>query len=225
MNKKILIIQLRPGLGDLCMFLPRCHEIAKYNKGSEITLLTKKNTKAEYVLESDPFIKNIKFIDDKSREKISFFELYNFFKKHKYKKVYSFQYGPKYLKYVFLSKITGVKEIFYYGIFKKKEGMVRRSILSNEDWLNIKINIFKGKIYLRDNNIIQKNSIIIGLGASGDNKRWSVKNYIKLINRLEKYHSYEFILAGGPGESLIINEIITSLPNIKFTNSTGYNFA
>ena len=27
--KKILIIELRPGIGDLCMFIPRFHEIKK----------------------------------------------------------------------------------------------------------------------------------------------------------------------------------------------------
>ena len=42
MNKKILIIQLRPGLGDFCMFLPRCHEIALNNPNYDITVLTKK---------------------------------------------------------------------------------------------------------------------------------------------------------------------------------------
>ena len=64
MSNKILIIQLRPGLGDLCMFLPRCHEIAKANPNHEIYLLTKENTKADQLLKYDTYIKNIVFIDN-----------------------------------------------------------------------------------------------------------------------------------------------------------------
>ena len=35
--KKILIIELRPGIGDLCMFLPRFHEIKKISEFSHYT--------------------------------------------------------------------------------------------------------------------------------------------------------------------------------------------
>lgn len=85
MNKKILIIQLRPGLGDLCMFLPRCHEIAEQNKGYKIYLLTKQNTKAEQVLKYDPFISKIIFIDENKKKEayylfIDYLKMKNFLK-------------------------------------------------------------------------------------------------------------------------------------------------
>ena len=206
MSNKILIIQLRPGLGDLCMFLPRCHEIAKANPNHEIYLLTKENTKADQLLKYDPYIKNIVFID-KDMKKISFHKLFRFFKINKFKKVYSYQYGPKYLKYILLSKLTFVKELYYYGIFKKKEGMVKKSISANELWLNVKIEKFEGKIYLEKRTKRNNNRIIIGLGASGNNKRWPIEYYLELIQKLNHLDQFDFVLAGGPGEKDLINQI------------------
>lgn len=222
MVNKILIIQLRPGLGDLCMFLPRCHEIAQNNKNAEITLLTKSNTKADLVLKYDPFISKIEFIDEKKKKKSIFF-LYKFFKKNKFDKVYSYQYGPKYLKYLVLSKITGVKAYFFYGLFKKKEDMVQKSISANEKWLNIKIKYFSGKIYFPSPKTKYKLSVVVGIGASGDNKRWSVENFIETIDQLQKLNFKKFILAGGKGEKNIANKIMNKLSSIDFINLQDFN--
>lgn len=222
MNKKILIIQLRPGLGDLCMFLPRCHEIAEVNKGYKIYLLTKQNTKAEQVLKYDPFISKIIFIDE-NKKKRSLLSLYKLFKDEKFSKVYSYQYGPKYLKYLFFSKITGVKNYFYYGIFKKKEDMIQRSIFANEKWLNIKIKNFSGKIFYPPPKKKYSSSVVIGIGASGDNKRWPLENFIKIIQELKKLKFEKFILAGGKGERHISEKIISQLPFINFINMEYFN--
>lgn len=222
MNKKILIIQLRPGLGDLCMFLPRCHEIAEMNKGYKIYLLTKQNTKAEQVLKYDPFISEIIFIDE-NKKKRSLLSLYRLFKNEKFSKVYSYQYGPKYLKYLFFSKITGVEDYFYYGIFKKKEDMIQRSIIANEKWLNIKIKNFSGKIFYPPPKEIYSNSVVIGIGASGDNKRWPLENFIEIIQELKKLRFEKFILAGGKGERHISEKIISQLAFINFINMEDFN--
>ena len=222
MNKKILIIQLRPGLGDLCMFLPRCHEIAEQNKGYKIYLLTKQNTKAEQVLKYDPFISKIIFIDE-NKKKRTLLSLYRLFKNEKFSKVYSYQYGPKYLKYLFFSKITGVKDYFYYGIFKKKEDMIQRSIIANEKWLNIKIKNFSGKIFYPPPKEKYSNSVVIGIGASGDNKRWPLENFIKIIQELKKLRFEKFILAGGKGERHISEKIISQLAFINFINMEDFN--
>ena len=222
MNKKILIIQLRPGLGDLCMFLPRCHEIAEHNKGYKIYLLTKQNTKAEQVLKYDPFISKIIFIDE-NKKKRSLLSLYKLFKNEKFSKVYSYQYGPKYLKYLFFSKITGVKNYFYYGIFKKKEDMIQRSIFANEKWLNIKIKNFSGKIFYPPPKEKYSNSVVIGIGASGDNKRWPLENFIEIIQELKKLKFEKFTLAGGKGERHISEKIISQLAFINFINMEDFN--
>ena len=212
MNKKILIIQLRPGLGDFCMFLPRCHEIALNNPNYDITVLTKKNTKADQLLFHDHLIKNVAFIDDNKR-KMKLKDLFLFLKKNNFHKVYSYQYGPKYFKYIILSRLAGIKEIYFYGVFKKKEDMVMKSIKSNEKWLGINITNFEGKIITPSIKPNHK-KIIIGLGASGDNKRWPNNYFIELINKLNKRNEYYFILAGGILEKKYIDEI-TSISSAK----------
>lgn len=212
MNKKILIIQLRPGLGDFCMFLPRCHEIALNNPNYDITVLTKKNTKADQLLFHDHLIKNVAFIDDNKR-KMKLKDLFLFLKKNNFHKVYSYQYGPKYLKYIILSRLAGIKEIYFYGVLKKKEDMVMKSIKSNEKWLGINITNFEGKIITPSIKPDHK-KIIVGLGASGDNKRWPNNYFIELINKLNKRNEYYFILAGGVLEKKYIDEI-TSISSAK----------
>tara|TARA_B100000963_G_scaffold73926_1_gene62007 strand:- start:166 stop:1077 length:912 start_codon:yes stop_codon:yes gene_type:complete len=211
--KKILIIELRPGIGDLCMFLPRFHEIKQKFQNSHITLLTKTRTKAKEILKFDKNIDRIEFIDTGVKKKNIFF-LFSLFKKGKFDLVFSYQYGPKYLKYIFLSKIFGSK-VFYYGIFKRKESMMKRAIKSNEVWLGIKINNRSAKIFIKNQSQIKKNQIIIGLGASGDNKRWPTDYFNLLIDHF-KNKNFEFILAGGPGEIKIIDHIKKYHSGIKF---------
>lgn len=220
MNLKILIIQLRPGIGDLCMFLPRIHEIAKKYPGSNVTLMTKSRSKATEILRYDPYIKEIFYIDEKNSKK-KFKILFLFFKKNKFNLVFSYQYGPKYLKYIFLAKLFRAKT-FYYGVFKKNENMMDKAILSNEKWLNIEISERKPFINLPDDIKIKYNQVIIGVGASGDNKRWSTKNFSALVKFLLEMN-FEIIISGGPKETQIINEIKKYNQNSKVRSLENHN--
>ena len=218
--KKILIIELRPGIGDLCMFLPRFHEIKEKFQNSHITLLTKSRTKAKEILKYDQNIDQIEFIDKNGKKK-NFIFLVSLFKKDRFDLVFSYQYGPRYMKYVLLSKVFGSK-VFYYGIFKKKESMMLRAIKSNENWLNIKIIERSAKIFLKNQNQNKKNQIVIGLGASGDNKRWPLEYFCQLIEYFKKM-KFDFILAGGPGELKLINHIKKYHVDINFISLENYN--
>ena len=46
MSDKNLIVQLRPGIGDMCVFLSSIHEIIK-KENKNFVLLTKKRTRAK----------------------------------------------------------------------------------------------------------------------------------------------------------------------------------
>ena len=74
--KKILIIELRPGIGDLCMFIPRFHEIKQKFHKSHITLLTKTRTRAKEILKYDQNINQIEFIDEGGKKKNLIFLIY-----------------------------------------------------------------------------------------------------------------------------------------------------
>lgn len=188
------------------MFLPRFHEISKKYPKSKIILLTKSRTKAKQLLKYDKSIHGIEFIDNlKTGKKKSIIFLFKLFRKYRFKLVFSYQYGPKYLKYIFVSKLYNSKT-YYYGIFKKKEPLMLRAIKANEDWLKISIKERVNRISVKDQDKQKKRQIVIGLGASGDNKRWPTSNFIKLIHILKR-NNFEFILAGGEKETEIINTI------------------
>ena len=55
---KILAIQNRMGIGDMVIFLPYIEAVAKkYN--SQVTLLVKENSKAEYLIKDNKYINEI----------------------------------------------------------------------------------------------------------------------------------------------------------------------
>ena len=123
---RILIIQTRPGIGDLCIFLSSVHEISKNNPNSDITLVTKKRTRAKEILKHDSYINRIVFLDDDIyKNKKKFFTnlnyLKNFILKNNFSKVYIMHYG---IRYLLLCKFVGIKKIFSYPFLKKKDNIV-----------------------------------------------------------------------------------------------------
>ena len=120
MNKG-LIIQTRPGVGDLCMFLPYIQQIKEHNKDFAFTLVTKKRTAAKQILKYDQSINQIVYLEDETiaitKSKINnFFKLLNFIKKNNFSKIYIMHFS---IFWFLLAKISGIKNIYKYGILKK----------------------------------------------------------------------------------------------------------
>ena len=65
---KGLIIQTRPGVGDLCMFLPYIQQIKDHNKNFQFTLITKKRTAAKQILKYEPSVNQIVYLEDEILE-------------------------------------------------------------------------------------------------------------------------------------------------------------
>ena len=63
---KALIVQTRPGIGDLCMFLPYIQQIKEHNKDFVFTLVTKKRTAAKQILKYDQSINQIVYLEDET---------------------------------------------------------------------------------------------------------------------------------------------------------------
>lgn len=205
---KVLIIQTRPGIGDLCVFLPPIHAIAKNLDSAEIDILTKKRTCAKETLKFDPFIKNIHFLETFNNSNLS---LINFIKKNSYDKVYIFHYG---IRYPLICKIAGIKNIFFYGWFKKNENIVEKSKNACLTWLVKKDLEFPYKIYRPEITTIINDNIVIGIAGSGPTKKWPTENFIKLIEQIELIKKHKFILAGGDNEKEIAKIIKAALPKI-----------
>ena len=59
---KVLVIQPKIGMGDMVIYLPYIHAISKkYN--APVTLLVKKNSKADEILQDDDCINEIIFLE------------------------------------------------------------------------------------------------------------------------------------------------------------------
>ena len=92
MNKG-LIIQTRPGVGDLCMFLPYIQQIKEHNKDFEFTLIAKKRSSAKHILKYEQALNQIVYLEDEiieiTKSKINnFFKILNFIKKNNFSRIY-----------------------------------------------------------------------------------------------------------------------------------------
>tara|TARA_B100000287_G_C20578118_1_gene759266 strand:- start:163 stop:1089 length:927 start_codon:yes stop_codon:yes gene_type:complete len=208
----ILIIQTRPGIGDLCIFLSSMHQIAKKNENSNIFLLTKKRTQAKSILKDDNYIKNIFFIDrDEKNSKHSgimgFFKLANELKKFNFDKVYIMHSS---LRYFLLGKFLGAKKVYSYGLIKSNENISNKIFEVTKKWLLINDYPTNAEINLKINNN-NSNNIIIGIGSSGLTRRWSREKIISLINKINEKKRYTFFLVAGLNEKVLADGIIEEL--------------
>jgi len=213
MNKG-LIIQTRPGVGDLCMFLPYIQQIKKHNKDFAFTLVTKKRTAAKQILKYDQLINQIVYLEDETiattKSKINnFFKLLNFIKKNNFSKIYIMHFS---IFWFLLAKISGIKNIYKYGILKKNVDIYLNALEQNKRWLQDPNLSSQTKIIYPQNNSKNNNQIIIGIGSSGPTKKWPTENYIELIKKIND-KNIKFYLAGGNNEieNQIANKIINEI--------------
>ena len=198
------------------MHLSYCHEIAK--KFGPITLVTL-NPKLSEVLVDDPNFKEIIYIEKFHKKITDIIQLSIFLKNLDLKNFFIFY--PS-LRYVISSKIAGIKNVYHYPFFKKKNlHLVKAAKKFTEQSLNIlncptetllyidpvkKINL-KNKI----SNI--KKKIILGVGSSGPTTRWGAENFISLIKKININKDHFFYLLCGPNEKEIADKILNEIGN------------
>ena len=211
---KGLIIQTRPGVGDLCMFLPYIQQIKDHNKNFQFTLITKKRTAAKQILKYEPSINQIVYLEDEileiTKSKINnFFKILNFIKRNNFSKIYIMHFS---LFWFLVAKISGIKNIYKYGILKKNVDIYLNALEQNKRWLQNTNLSSQTKITYLQNNNKSNNQIIIGIGSSGPTKKWPTENYIELIKRISN-KNITFYLAGGNNEieNQIANKIINEV--------------
>lgn len=213
MNKG-LIIQTRPGVGDLCMFLPYIQQIKEHNKDFQFTLIAKKRSAAKQILKYEQSVNQIVYLEDEileiTKSKINnFFKILNFIKKNNFSKIYIMHFS---IFWFLVAKISGIENIYKYGIFKKNIDIYLNALEQNKKWLQDNNLSSQTKISYPQNNIKNNNQIIIGIGSSGPTKRWSTENYIELIKKINN-KNIKFYLAGGNNEieNQIANKIINEI--------------
>ena len=218
---KVLVIQQRIGIGDMIIFLPYIHAISK-KFHCKVSLLVKKNSRAEEICIDDKHVGEIICLDIKKNNSgkhngwTGFFKLQEEIKKREFDKVFIFNSS---LKFYLLTKLAGIKSIYQYPLFLKKNNIVQTAKKLIQD--SIKENISTQPfLYLEEKKIkeaknkyqfnINFNHICIGFSASGPTKRWPIENYIKLAEELNKKKQCKFYLAGGKSDDELFKKFLSS---------------
>ena len=202
------------GLGANLLHLSYCHEIAK--KYGPVTIITIcKNLKN--VLEDDPLIKEIHYIEKFNKSFFDILKLSNILKKFNFHTLLIFYPG---LRLYLAAKLSKIKIVKNYSFFKKKNlNLIHHAKNLTENFLNIDNCPTETKFYFdkkklekfKKEEFYNKFKIVIGAGSSGPTTRWGSKNYIKLINQLNKTDDYFFFILCGPNEKEIERDISTNL--------------
>ena len=218
---KILVIQNRMGIGDMVIFLPFIEAISK-KFNCPVTLLVKESSKANQYLNNNKHIEkilNLRRNNKDYHDGISgFFKLKNEIKNFSFDKAFIFNSS---LRYNFICKLAGIKEIFQYPLLKKNNQHIieaaknlleklNLNIESNPN-INVEENLVKS---VKENFGIRNNqiNILLGIGGSGPTKRVPANKFIEFINLCLKEYDCNFFLATGKDEEeqKILNEIILS---------------
>ena len=220
---KILAIQNRMGIGDMVIFLPFIEAISK-KFNSKVSILVKENSKALEYLEKNKYIEKIIILerDNKSSRHDGItgsFKLISDLKKYNFQKVFIFNSS---LRFLLICKMTGIKEIFQYPLFQKKQQHLiktAQSFIKKELDMDIDSNpIIKLESSLIDNakekyNINSKQiNILLGIGGSGPTKRIPAYKFLNFMRMSVKEYDCKFFLATGTNEEeqSILNEILNS---------------
>ena len=218
---KVLVVQQRMGIGDMIIFLPYIHAISKKFQ-AQVTILVKKNSKAEELCGEDIHIKEIIYLDRNKKNLgrhdgwLGFFNLLNDIKEKKFDKIFIFNGS---LRFLLLGKLSGIKFIYQYPLFTRKDNIVLTARKFTEKLTGETVST-QPKLYLDKNKIEEAkskynfdnsfNHICIGFSASGPTKRWNIEKYIKLAEEINKKKLCKFYLAGGKNDDELFKKFANS---------------
>ena len=220
---KILAIQNRMGIGDMVIFLPFIEAISK-KFNSPVSILVKENSKASEYLEKNKFIEKILILERKNNNShhdgiIGSFNLANDLKKYSFDKVFIFNSS---LRFRLICKAAGIKEIFQYPLFQKKQ---QHLIKTAQSFIKKELNmdIDSNPVIEVENSLIKnakdkysisssQTNILLGIGGSGPTKRIPAYKFLNFMKMSIKEHDCKFFLATGTNqeEQNILNEILNS---------------
>ena len=216
---KVLVIQPKIGMGDMVIYLPYIHAISKKYQ-TPVSILVKENSRANQLLSEDKYIKEILMLDRTKNNSGAHDGLLGFFKLSKdlrlknFDKVFIFNSS---LRYLLISKIAGIKNIFQYPLFRKKDNIVTSAKIFTENEIG-EIVSTQPELIVNENKVKEAKlkfskefkHICLGISASGPTKRWDIKNFIKLCININARTPSKFYLAAGNNDKDLIDEFLNS---------------
>ena len=259
---RILIIDPGKGWGQFVSKMYCFQKLAEY-QNSKVVFLTKRSTQAEYYLRDTTFCDEVIYFDEpkKGIKNIinnikSLLENINKINKFNFKTCYVFH--PS-LRYLFIAKFSNIREIWGLGFkfqnfFLKKNKKFYSSFFSktkgdNETLESVKKITHSNKIEYKPLSSIEnslRDTVGIIIASSGKERRWSIENYINVMQFLVEKNYKNFLIISGldqsKDESLIkkkfrdsidivftsdkkISDVIPYLKKCKFCigNDTGFS--
>ena len=216
---KVLVIQPKIGMGDMVIYLPYIHAVSKKYQ-VPVSILVKENSRANQLLSDDKNIDEIITLDRSKNDTgdhdgiFGVFKLSKELKKHQFDKVFIYSGS---LRYLLISKLAGIEDISQYPLFQKKDNIVTSAKIFTENELDVIISTqptlsLNKEKFEKVKNIFSRNykHICLGISASGPTKRWNIKNFIKLCERINEKVPSKFDLAAGSNDQNLIYEVLNS---------------
>ena len=239
---RILIIDPGKGWGQFVSKMYCFQKLAEY-QNSKIVFLTKRSTQAEYYLRDTTFCDEVIYLNEprKGIKNImnnikSLLENINKINKFNFKACYVFH--PS-LRYLFIAKFSNIREIWGLGFkfqnfFLEKNKKLYLSLFAKTKGDNEALEFVKKitnaskidykPLSSKENSLRDTVGIIIA--ASGNEKRWSIKNYLKVIKFLKEKNYKKFLIISGLDESKeeeLINENFRDTIDTTFTADKKIN--
>ena len=239
---RILIIDPGKGWGQFVSKMYCFQKLAEY-QNSKIIFLTKRSTQAEYYLRDTTFCDEVIYLNE-PRKGIkntinnikSLLENINKINKFNFKACYVFH--PS-LRYLFIAKFSNIREIWGLGFkfqnfFLEKNKKLYLSLFAKTKGDNEALEFVKKitnaskidykPLSSKENSLRDTVGIIIA--ASGNEKRWSIKNYLKVIKFLKEKNYKKFLIISGLDQSKeeeLINENFRNTIDTTFTADKKIN--
>ena len=129
---KILCINVRKGIGDQIIFLPYLHAISK-KFNVPVSLLAKENSKARELFYEDKLIDEIIDLKKNMDGAMGILRLSKEIKSRGFDKIFIFNSS---LRYNIVSRLAGIKSIYQYPLFRRKDNIVLSAKIFTEDVLS-----------------------------------------------------------------------------------------
>jgi ADP-heptose:LPS heptosyltransferase len=239
---KILIIDPGKGWGHFVSKM-YCYQKLAEHLNSKIIFLTKKSTQAKYYLEKSSFCEEVIYLEEPKKGIKNIINnlkssLKNIDKINKYNFEACYVFHPS-LRYLFIAIFSNIKNIwglgfklqsfflnkdkkFYSSFFSKPKGDNETLEFVKKITNSIKID-YKP---LSSTHSSLRDTVGIIIAASGYEKRWPIKNYLKVIQFLKEKNFKKFLIISGLDQSQdekLINDEFINNTDIIFTSDKKIN--
>ena len=235
---KILIIDPGKGWGQFVSKM-YCYQKLADHLNSKIIFLTKKSTQAEHYLKFTSFCDDVMYMEEpKKGIKNIINNIKSSFKNIEKINKFNFQtcyiFHPS-LRYVFIAYLSNINKIWGLGFkfqnfFLKKNKRFYSSFFSKTKGDDEALEAVKK---ITNSHIIDfqplssvenslRDTVGIIIAASGNEKRWSIKNYLKVIQFLKEKNYKKFLIISGLDQSKdenLIKEKFSENIDIIFTSA------